>query len=237
MPARCASICSIVDRHGSPSSMRSISSGNASPIVRSQESFPRSTRRASIVAVIDFVHEPRCQRSSTVTRSGDSELADAGRADDEQPIAGRGGGAERGKVVPGADLLEPRLERGRGREGFGTGGGGLGATRGAQQRKSRPRGERQRPASRPDGLVAGFAGAFWSAASAARTAARTRSMVSGVTEIDVIPHSTRNGGTSSGKSDGAWPQIPISSPRARNLLTASAIIVFTADDRASTGYA
>ena len=44
------------------------------------------------------------------------------------------------------------------------------------------------------------------------TATLTWMSVSGVTDIEVIPHDTRKGGTSSGWSDGACPQIPISRP-------------------------
>ena len=46
-----------------------------------------------------------------------------------------------------------------------------------------------------------------------------------VTEMDEIPASTRNGGTSSGWSDGAWPQIPISSPASRKVRIDCRIIV------------
>ena len=72
--------------------------------------------------------------------------------------------------------------------------------------------------------------------SASATVFLTAIAVSGVTEILDIPQSIRNGGNSSGKSDGACPQMPISSPWALNFLTISRIIDLTAGDLASTGF-
>ena len=92
----------------------------------------------------------------------------------------------------------------------------------------------EEPSPRAQFTIQGFVDFF--ACSAFAMVSRTAMAVSGVTEMLEIPQSIRNGGNSSGKSEGACPQIPISKFLCLNFVTMSRIIDLTAGERASTGF-